>query len=294
MRKRFLALMVVLAISSSPGVVHAADRQYLSPDPGSDTAQGIVPTDFTVEEAETIPTGKPTDFSGLTISLPVRADLELNNDETAYTVEDYVEIKGDLNYTKYITATATATYDSPDGDITKTPTVNHESVDFKWSASQVLAAKDTADHRAFDISIPSKEVEGYAGTWDGHIDFTFNIEDIGEIYAEAAISSRPEPGRNFYIIRVDGGVDIYDGDIDINSNKKILSLTFNKPVQIEDSGLLTCIAGDGTNTLQFDCSNFYLNPTDHFGIGNIYVLPVDGSSDLKVLNAELIVEPSFN
>jgi len=292
MRKRFLALVMALVVSSSPGVVHAADRQHLSPDPGSDTAQGIVPTDFTVEEAETIPTGKPTDFSGLTISLPVRADLELNNDETAYSVEDYVEIKGDLSYKKYITATATAEYTSPDGKVKKTPTVNHESVDFKWSASQVLAAKDTADHRAFDISIPSKEVEGYAGTWDGHIDFTFNIKDIGEINASAFIKSRPESGRPDYRIQFTGRVNIHDEGIDINSNKKILSLTFNKPVRFDYCGSLTCIAGDGTNTLQLSC-DYYLNHTASLNFGDIVVLSVDGSLDLEVLNAELIIEPSF-
>lgn len=289
MRKRFLALMLVLAVSSSPGVVHAADRQYLSPDPGSDTAQGTAPSGFTVEEVETIPTGKPTDFSGLTISLPVRADLELNNDETAYTVEDYVEIKGDLSYTKYITATATAEYTSPDGKVKKTPTVNHESVDFKWSASQVLAAKDTADHRAFDISIPSKEVERYAGTWDGHIDFTFNIETVSDTHARVIQMSAAD--LSYDVIAVEADV--------IGSsafNKHRLYVTFDRPVKcVNTESHVSYIAGDGTDTLQFDYSGYfngYGSSVSHITT-KLWVCPVDDLSDLEVLNAELIVEPSF-
>lgn len=287
MRKRFLALMVVLAISSSPGVVHAADRQYLSPDPGSDTAQGIVPTDFTVEEAETIPTGKPTDFSGLTISLPVRADLELNNDETAYSVEDYVEIKGDLSYKKYITATATAEYTSPDGKVKKTPTVNHESVDFKWSASQVLAAKDTADHRAFDISIPSKEVEGYAGTWDGHIDFTFNIESLSDISVTMGQNTAQALGYDVFNVSIGvKGVSAFD--------KHRFYITFDRPVKcVYTDVTVSYVAGDDTDTLQFDYNGRFSSLGGDVRSFKLWIYPVDGSLDLKVLNAELIIEPSF-
>lgn len=287
MRKRFLVLVMALSVSCSPGVVHAADRQYLSPDPGSDTAQGIAPSGFTVEEGLTVPTDKPTDYSGILISLPIRSDLELDSSKTEYGVEDYVEIEGELSNTKYITATATAEYDSPDGKVKKTPAVNYEDSDFKWSASQIFKAIDTDDYRPFSVSIPAEEVQDYGGTWNGHIDFTFNIEDIGFTTASAYTYPDGTSSGN-YIVGCNASASS-----DIDSGKYILSITFDRPVRRVSLGSnMSYIAGNNTDTLQLDVSS-YFEDSSIFYFDDLKVSPTEDTSSLNILNTELVIEPSF-
>lgn len=279
MRKRFLALVMVLVVSSSPGVVHAADRQYINPDPDG----CVVHSTLNLGNDDTTSTDKPTDFSGLTISLPVRADLKLNNDETAYAAEDYVEIKGDLDFTKYITATATAEYTSPDGNITKTPKVSYKDTDFKWAACQILEAKRTEDYRAFGVSIPSKEVEGYVGTWDGHIDFTFEVGDMSCKVPNPSLSRYNYLDQRGYVVFLNN----VSGSSPFKMSEIMYSVTFNKPVTFIHGEHVSHVAGDGTNTLQYS-EYFWAGVTDFVTIDSSYpvVCTVDGSSDLEIISAE--------
>lgn len=191
MRKRFLSVVMAGIVLAGSGVVpvHAADRQYLNPDPGATTAYGTVPSSFTVA------TNKPEDFSGLVISIPDSLPLTLTEDGTKYTVTDYAEVKGELADTKKVTGSmymGGGLYmgQTPDGNDAYVSAKLSNNTDWEWTSDQLASSEATDTQREFTISVNTGSqvmdtndngtkytLRECAGEWHKDAIFTFTIVD---------------------------------------------------------------------------------------------------------------------
>lgn len=100
----------------------------------------------------------------------------------------------------------------------------------------------------------------------------------------ARITQKPATGMLNYVIQFDAK---HLATADHHSTAQTLVITFNKPVDyVSSQGKLA--SGDGTSTLEINY-NYHNNAPDNIGLGDLKVMPVDGSWDgLEVTNVYLV------
>lgn len=87
----------------------------------------------------------------------------------------------------------------------------------------------------------------------------------------ASIRQTPEPGRDNYVIQINGSHSAPDNH---TTDSQTLTINFNQPVTyISSNGNLA--GGDGTASLQVNYV-YHNNGTDNIGLGDIYVSSAEG------------------
>ena len=94
----------------------------------------------------------------------------------------------------------------------------------------------------------------------------------GDCYTvSATIKQTPDPGREWYVIQVNGTHAATDGH---HCGERTINITFNKNVTYKHSGAIS-VSGDGTNSLTLTYAqsqgDYHNNATDTIGLGNLEV-----------------------
>lgn len=239
MKKKFIATLLVAAMlvgntvtayadetPDTTGVSDASDAtiethkdEVPSVTPKSDgTVEGITGKEVTVGVSSEFSV-KPSDLSGLTISVPAKLDLIYNDQTLNFEKEDYVTAKGDLadncildisvkNMTTYTNDNdAQLAYEAP----TEFKRINSSGNFQYWTPAELETAKTTEDRRNIKIELPSTDVK-VAGEYTGLVNFDISIQkfwnwdNVNKYYSDSSMSSDPLEG-DFYSVTLGQNTD---------------------------------------------------------------------------------------
>lgn len=236
MKKKFIATLLVAAMlvgntvtayaDETTGVSDASDAtiethkdEVPSVTPKSDgTVEGITGKEVTVGVSSEFSV-KPSDLSGLTISVPAKLDLIYNDQTLNFEKEDYVTAKGDLadncildisvkNMTTYTNDNdAQLAYEAP----TEFKRIKSSGNFQYWTPAELETAKTTEDRRNIKIELPSTDVK-VAGEYTGLVNFDISIQkfwnwdNVNKYYSNSSMSSDPLEG-DFYSVTLGQNTD---------------------------------------------------------------------------------------
>lgn len=236
MKKKFIATLLVAAMlvgntvtayaDETTGVSDASDAtiethkdEVPSVTPKSDgTVEGITGKEVTVGVSSEFSV-KPSDLSGLTISVPAKLDLIYNDQTLNFEKEDYVTAKGDLadncildisvkNMTTYTNDNdAQLAYEAP----TEFKRIKSSGNFQYWTPAELETAKTTEDRRNIKIELPSTDVK-VAGEYTGLVNFDISIQkfwnwdNVNKYYSSSSMSSDPLEG-DFYSVTLGQNTD---------------------------------------------------------------------------------------
>ena len=238
-KKKFIATLLVAAMlvgntvtayadetPDTTGVSDASDAtiethedEVPSVTPNSDgTVEGVTGKEVTVGVSSEFSV-KPSDLSGLTISVPAKLDLTFNDQTLNFEKEDYVTAKGDLadncildisvkNMTTYTNDNdAQLAYEAP----TEFKRIKSSGNFQYWTPAELETAKTTEDRRNIKIELPSTDVK-VAGDYTGLVNFDISIQkfwnwdNVNKYYSSSTMSSDPLEG-DFYSVALGQNTD---------------------------------------------------------------------------------------
>lgn len=238
-RKKFIATLLVATMlvgntitayadetPDTTGVSNASDAtiethedEVPSVTPNSDgTVEGVTGKEVTVGVSSEFSV-KPSDLSGLTISVPAKLDLTYNDQTLNFEKEDYVTAKGDLadncildisvkNMTTYTNDNdAQLAYEAP----TEFKRIKSSGNFQYWTPAELETAKTTEDRRNIKIELPSTDVK-VAGDYTGLVNFDISIQkfwnwdNVNKYYKSSTMSSDPLEG-DFYSVTLGENTD---------------------------------------------------------------------------------------